>query len=247
MRITQGYNGSYSHAPNVGGKPKDYPIDEGGANGGRDWFYCPCDEMIVSRITGIGNNFTNAIWLTSTSPVDMPCTKEYVSIMVVHPEDDDLSKLKINQIFKRGQAIFREGSDGNSSGNHFHMSCGIGKLIGNGWVKNTHGAWVINTTGGAVKPEEAFYINPKFTEIKSSQNIKFEFVKKEYSMVEIGEFSSSMEAAAWQFVLERRGFIGSLNKTNEKWKVIISNFPDGVEPKNLTESLSGIKCYSVVK
>lgn len=172
MNITQGYNGSYSHSPHISGTPKDYPIDEAGAGSGREYFYCPCDEIKIAHIYGVGNGGTNTIWLESTSEVVMPYGMDYVTILVMHPNDDDLSKLKIGQKFTRGQPIFREGTDGYATGNHFHISVGTGKY-GYGWTQNTSGAWVMKSTGIQLKPEQAFYIDTSFTNVKSSNNITF--------------------------------------------------------------------------
>ena len=69
MRITQNYNGTTSHKPHTTGKPKDFPLDEGGKDGGRDGFYCPCDELEVVKIYGVGNKGTNTFWVQSTTPV----------------------------------------------------------------------------------------------------------------------------------------------------------------------------------
>lgn len=102
MRITQGYNNTSSHTGNLTGNVKDYPIDEGCVDSGRDWMYCPCDEMEVVRIYGVGKTSDNTVWLKSTTKVDMPIGKDYLVMMVIHPEDDDLSKLKVGQKFKRG-------------------------------------------------------------------------------------------------------------------------------------------------
>lgn len=175
MNITQDYSNSYSHSPHSKGSPADYPIDEACQDNGRDYFYCPCDEMQIAHIYGVNNSHkTNTIWLESTSKVIGPFGTDYVTILVTHPEDDDLSKLKEGQKFKRGQAIFREGMDGNATGYHFHMAVGTGKFIGSGWVQNNKGAWVHQTTGRQLKPEEAFYIDPSFTSIKRSNTITFQ-------------------------------------------------------------------------
>lgn len=174
MNITQGYNDSFSHQPYSSGTPADYPIDDCCSGSGRDYFYCPCDEMKIVRIYGVGNSGTNSIWLESTSKVIGPFGEDYITILVIHPEDDDLSKLKVGQIFKRGEAMFREGKDGFATGYHFHIVVGTGKIIDDGWTRNSNNVWVNDTTGKQLKPEEAFYIDPSFTKIQSSKNIKFQ-------------------------------------------------------------------------
>lgn len=173
MGISQSYTGIYSHKTNLTGSPCDYPIDEAGNDTGRTWMFCPCDGMRIARITGVGASNTNTLWLESTSQVVMPLGLNYITLMVVHPEDDDLSKLKTGQIFKRGEPICREGKDGRASGNHFHFSFGCGKMIGLGWRQNNLGAWVITSTGGPVKPEAACYLDTNLTKVIKTQGIVF--------------------------------------------------------------------------
>lgn len=170
MRITQSYNGTFSHEKYFKGKPQSFPWDEGGKDGGRDWLYCPCDEMEIKRIYGLGNpKAGNTIWLQSTSKVKTPTFEDFVTLLVIHPNDDDVAKLKVGQKFKRGQAIVREGTDGNATGNHFHFEIGKGKFVPNGWKKNNLGAWALTTS--PKKPEECFYIDK--TTVIDSKGLDF--------------------------------------------------------------------------
>lgn len=174
MNITQTYQNDFSHSRHTVGTPKDYPIDDNcGATGPNGYFYCPSDAMIVKKIYGVGTSSTNVLWLESTTPVITPTFTDYVTIMVGHIEDSELNKLKVGQIFTRKERIAIEGKDGYATGEHFHIVVGRGKFRGSGWVKNTNGIWVINTTGGAVKPEDAFFIDNTFTTIKSSAGLNF--------------------------------------------------------------------------
>ena len=173
MNITQNYYDSYSHAPHSKGTPADYPIDEACGDSGRDWFYCPCDEMKVAHIYGVGKSGTNTIWLESTSKVVMPCGEDYATILVLHPNDDTLSGIKEGQIFKRGDKMFIEGNDGNATGYHFHIAVGTGKFTGSGWVQNSNSSWVNKTTGKQIKPEEAFWVDDSFTTVKNTNGITF--------------------------------------------------------------------------
>ncbi len=178
MRITQTYLGETSHLPHTTGTPKDYPIDEGGADTGRDWLFCPCDEMIVKRIYGVAAKGTNTIWLESTTPVVFADgSEDYVVIMVTHPNDDDLKKIAVGDIFKRKEKILREGSDG-GVGNHLHISAGKGKYKGNGWTKNSNGKWVLTATIQTSKPEELFFVDDSFTKISNSKGLKFKTLKE---------------------------------------------------------------------
>lgn len=174
MRITQSYNGKTSHYPHTTGTPKDYPLDEGGADGGRDPFYCPCDEMEIARIYGVGNGGTNTLWVQSTSKVNFADgTSDYCTIQITHPNDSDIKGLKKGQKFKRSEVICREGTDG-ATGNHIHHSVGKGKMTGTGWTKNSKGKYVISTTGGGVKPENAYVIDEAFTKrVIDNKGLKF--------------------------------------------------------------------------
>ena len=179
MSITQNYEGNISHFENRNGIPADFPFDDnGGSTEQSQYFYCPCDSMIVKRIYGVGNKGTNTIWLESTNKVITPSFEDYVTILITHAEDKDLKNIKVNQIFNRYNLITLEGKDGNATGYHFHVSVGRGKFKGNGWIKNSKGAWVINTTKGAIKPEHAFFINKSFTNKITDSGLKFEVLPK---------------------------------------------------------------------
>ncbi len=173
LRITQSYTGTTSHLPHTTGNPKDYPIDEGCSDTGRDWCYCPCDKMKVKRIYGVGTGGTNTIWLESTSKVVFADgTSDYFTMLVTHPDDADLKKIKVGQIFTRKDKICREGKDG-ATAYHLHISAGKGKYKGNGWVKNSNGKYVLTTKKGACKPEKLFYIDPEFTKVVANKGLTF--------------------------------------------------------------------------
>ena len=139
MNITQTYENDFSHLRHTVGTPKDYPIDDNcGESGANGYFYCPCDEMIVKKIYGVGTSSTNVLWLESTTKVIAPTFNDYVTIMIGHIEDSELNKLSIGQKFRRKEAIAIEGRDGNATGEHFHIVVGKGKFAGSGWVKNTN-------------------------------------------------------------------------------------------------------------
>ena len=174
MNITQTYKNNFSHSRHTVGTPKDYPIDDNcGATGPNGYFYCPCDAMTVKKIYGVGSSSSNVLWLESTTPVITPTFTDYVTIMIGHIEDAELNKLKIGQTFTRKEPIAIEGKDGFATGEHFHIVVGRGKFKGSGWVKNTNDIWVINTTGGSVKPEDSFFIDNTFTTIKNSAGLNF--------------------------------------------------------------------------
>ena len=177
MYISQSYTGNYSHNKSSTGTPKDYPIDESCGSAGRDYFYCPCNEVIIKRIFGVGASGTNTIWMESTSQVVLANNKEsFVTIMVTHPNDDTLKGIKVGDKYKRGAAMFREGNDGNATGNHFHISVSASKYVSGGWQQNNKGAWVIK--GNPVKPEEAFFVDTDFTQIIDRKNLNFKNLVK---------------------------------------------------------------------
>lgn len=174
LTITQSYSGITSHLPHNTGTPKDWPIDIGGRDGGRDWFLCPCDEMKVIKTYGVGNRGVNTVWITSTKKVVFANgKKDYVTMQVTHPNDDDLKKIKKGQVFKRGEKMFREGTDG-ATANHIHLSVGKGKMSGIGWTQNTKGKWVLTTTNGAIKPQYALFLEQK-NSAKVKKNLGIEF------------------------------------------------------------------------
>lgn len=161
MRILQNHRGTTSHSLNNGTNvtSADYPFDESCDDTGRSWMFCPCDEITISRIYTGG---TNTIWFRSSSPVKMPCGTDYLVIMVIHPDTEDLNRLGVGQKFTRGQAMIQEGKSG-ANANHFHIACGKGNLVGNGWVQNNFNKWVLTSTNGNITADQAFYLDSKFT------------------------------------------------------------------------------------
>jgi len=209
MRITQSYNGRTSHITHTTGNPKDYPIDDGEKDCGRGDFYCPCDEIKVARIYGVGNKGVNTIWLESTSPVTFADgTTDFATILIMHPNDDDLRTLRVGQTFKRNAYILREGTDG-ASGYHFHISVGKGKMAGNGWAKNSYGKWVLTTTHGTFPPEQLFFVDKSFTNIVESKGLAFKSVstnpyEEPKRAVTKGHVGEDVKWAQWE--LTRLGY-----------------------------------------
>ena len=175
MNITQAYGESSSHEPYSSGTPASYPWDEACSGTGKDWFLCPCDEMKLVRIYGVGTSGTNTIFLESTSRVVFADeTEDFCSLLIMHSDDSDLKRLKVGQLFSRGEKICQEGSDGFSTGNHFHISAGKGRFRNPTWIQNSKGQWDINTTGGRFKPEQLFFIDEDVTvNIRNARGLKF--------------------------------------------------------------------------
>lgn len=182
INISQRHDGTYSHSGNSSSSAnyKDYPIDEVcDSSSSRSYMYCPCDEMEVLRVHGVGNGGTNTVWLRSTSPVYIPgeSTPQYVVMMVVHPNDDTLNGVYVGRKYTRNEPMFTEGNDGRADGYHFHISCGTGELATTtGWVENNLGAWVLRVTGRTLLPTEAFYRYTNFTSIVNTNGYSFRTV-----------------------------------------------------------------------
>lgn len=161
MRVTCRYDqGSHkNHSYNITDGKVDYPIDDGGKDTGKDPIYCPCDEMRVTRIMGVGTTMTtNTVWLVSTTPVVTPTFTDIAYMSLTHPNDDDIKNIKVGDIYKRGDIICHEGNDG-ATANHVHLTCGRG--YSDNLEQNANGSWVIK--GDSKKPEEVFFIDRNFT------------------------------------------------------------------------------------
>lgn len=177
MRITQRYDGKTSHLPHTTGNPRDYPIDEGGADGERDGCYAVTD-WIVRRVWGVGTKGVNTLWVESANRVRLADgTTDFVTMQLTHSNDADLQSLCEGQCIRKGRILCREGTDG-ASGNHLHLSVGRGFFSGGGWVKNSCGKWVLTTTGGALKPEAAFWLDPHFTQVLDDAGLPFRRLAK---------------------------------------------------------------------
>ncbi len=173
MGISQTYNGDYSHRKYSTGNRKDYPIDEAGADTGRDYMYAPAD-VVVKRIYGRGNSRQpNTVWLQTRKKVITPIGIYYVTGRMTHMNDSDIKNLYVGQVFRAREKMFREGMDGGATGNHIHMAWGIGKYKSPGWLANDKGAYVLTTTGSNKKPQQLFFVDRNFTKIRSSRGLKF--------------------------------------------------------------------------
>ena len=173
MNITQSYDDNFTHKRHSEGNLKDYPIDDACGSGVNSYFYCPCNEMVVKKVYGVGIKPSNTIWLESISPVITPTFTDYVTIMVVHPDDKYLKNIYKGKIYKKNEALFPKGTDGNATGPHFHITLGRGKFSSGGWSKNNLGLWILKTTVENIKPEQGFFIDKTFTQVKSNKNLNF--------------------------------------------------------------------------
>lgn len=173
MRITQTYLGNTSHLKHTTGNPKDFPIDDGGKDSGKEAIYCPCDEMKITAIKGYKNkSVTNTIWLVSTNKVITPTFEDICFMTLTHANDDDIKKLKVGTTFKRGEIICFEGKDG-ATANHIHIV--VGRGYSSNWKKSSTNAWVIE--GDTKKPEDIFFIDKNFTNVLYDGKLNFKYLK----------------------------------------------------------------------
>ena len=131
LRVTQSSNDDFSHKGN-------YAIDIAGKDSGIDFLKAPFTG-IVKRIYNNGN----AVWLESCDKVlYADGTIDYMTVLTIH--DNDITNLKVGDKISQGEIYYNEGTSGNATGNHIHLSTGKGKFTGNGWYKNSYGNWCIN-------------------------------------------------------------------------------------------------------
>lgn len=179
MNISQNYNQG-NHIPHWKGADKgkaDYPIDICGMDSGRDYIYAPCDCKITFIQAKNTSKWTNKMILVSTKGVKTP---KYgvmqIFFKVVHFPYECVPKygLKVGKIFKKGEIICKEGSDAYSTGNHIHLSQGIGyadKSIYNKSILKKNRKLVAN--GDNKYPESIFYLDTKFTKVINDGKIKW--------------------------------------------------------------------------
>lgn len=172
MNISQSYNKGNHKLHNEGkylikGR-KDYPIDICGMDAGRDYFYAPCDCKITYIKAKNTLKWTNKMILVSTHPVKTPkYHTTQIFFKVVHFPYANVKKygLKVGKTFKKGQIICTEGEDSFSSGNHIHLSQGIGyanKSIYNRSILHKSTRKLV-ANGDNKYPQSIFFLDRKFT------------------------------------------------------------------------------------
>jgi hypothetical protein len=172
MSISQNYSQG-NHLPHwKSALTKDYPIDDCGKDKNRDSCFAPVNMIIVKKYT---DPWTNAIVLESIDKVITPIGKYKVYMTLTHPNDSDMAKIKVGQKIAKGKVICKEGTDGNATGNHLHITVGIAPF--NKIKQNSNKKYCF--VGKSVKkPEEIFYIDDDFTKIKNAGNIKWKIVPR---------------------------------------------------------------------
>ena len=130
--------------------------------------------MKIMHITKTG---TCTIWMESLTPVVTPSgTYDTITIMVMHPNRSEVIDLE-GQTFYRGDKMFLEGTSGTDDP-HFHMSVGTGHYQGNGTLgwsgpKSDGVQWSMTPAGKTMKPEDMFFVDSSFTQIKNTRNLNF--------------------------------------------------------------------------
>lgn len=171
MRISQRYDEGNHLAHFNNANYKDYPIDETyGSSDSTGSFYAPFDCEVVKKYSAT----TKEIWITSTSKVDTPLGRDYVTVFIGHIRSSEYNDIQVGDKYKQYEKIVSEEKDSMSTGYHNHISAGLGKMKGTGWVKNNRGKWVPQTTNGMKKPELIFYVDKSFTTIVNDKGLDFQ-------------------------------------------------------------------------
>lgn len=173
MKITQNYNQGNHIADWKNSKNySDMPWDEACKDSGRDYFI-PQNDFLVEEVLGQNTDaVTNSVRLKSVNKLYMPYKKEadYLYLTLTHMNEDNLREVKKGQILKKGTMLLMEGTDGNATGNHFHVTANLGKYYG--LLQNSNDAWCF-TYETSLIPEEAFYVDKSFTEIINANGSNF--------------------------------------------------------------------------
>lgn len=149
LRVTQGYGVAYSGVPaNTYSHAGGYALDLGGADGGADWLYAPCD-MVVRRVYGS----YNAVWFESLEELESIGSTVIMLCLHMNLADRIALGIRPGKVFKAGQRCYREGMAGKVTGTHVHLELGKGPFTGTGWKQNAQGVWVINNP---LVPSEVF-------------------------------------------------------------------------------------------
>lgn len=179
MNITQRHDEGNHRKHNIPFKDySDKPFDEACKDKGRDYFV-PQNEYKIVEILGLDtsstSSSTNSVRLESVKKLLIPYQEEPVKleITLTHMNEDNLKKVKVGQVIHKGEKILLEGTDGLSTGNHFHCTANIGKYYG--FKKNSNGKWCF-VYDKSLTPPEAFYVDKKCTNIINSNGYNFKEV-----------------------------------------------------------------------
>jgi len=176
MKITQRHDEGNHRAHNIPFKDySDKPWDEACKDSGRDYFV-PQNDFRIVEILGLDTSSTkgttNSVRLESVNKLKIPYQDEPVilEVTLTHMNEDNLKQVHQGQVIHKGEKILLEGTDGLSTGNHFHCTANIGKYYG--FKKNSNGKWCF-VYDKSLTPPEAFYVDKKCTNIMNPKGYTF--------------------------------------------------------------------------
>lgn len=154
----------------------DKPWDEATQDGGRGYFVPKNDYKIVEKLGNQSGGYN--IRLETTNKVYIPYQDEPVilEITLTHINKDDYDKVKVGQVIHKNEKILREGTSGQSSGNHLHCTANIGKYYGFKENGNKKYCFVYEKS---LTPIEAFYVDSS-VKILDSKGYAFKEVPSQY-------------------------------------------------------------------
>lgn len=179
MRITQRHDEG-NHLPHWSPTPKplksDKPWDEACEDGYRSYFIAYNRYKVVEKFGSEKNGYN--VRLESVDLLKLPKYEDpqILEITLTHINRDDYDKIRVGQIFEKNSKILREGTSGNATGNHFHITANIGRY--DGFVKNSNNKYIF-AYSKSLLPNEAFYVDTKKTTILNAK--KYEFIGVNYS------------------------------------------------------------------
>lgn len=151
----------------------DKPWDEAEKDSNRQYF-CPQNDFKIVQILGLNTKTTNSVRLESVNKLKIPYqdTPVKLEITLTHMNEETIKKLKVGQIIHKNEKIIYEGRDG-ADAYHFHCTANIGKYYG--MFDNSNGKSVF-CYEKSLEPTQAFYIDPNFNIIISSNGYQFKTV-----------------------------------------------------------------------
>lgn len=144
MTISQGVNDPFSHAGTMN-------IDLAGKDSGSDPIFAPAD-ITVKWFGGDSNGII--VW-TNEPVLFADGTVNYASIRILH--DNDISNLRVGQVYKQGDIFYQEGTAGWATGNHIHFNVAKGRTTE--MVKHSEVPNGYSDLKGSVHPASALFIN----------------------------------------------------------------------------------------
>ncbi len=176
VRITQSYDGKYSHwtqSSSTNGI-KSYPID---IACGDTYLMAPCQMKSVKMNGFYNESVLNQVFFQSTKKVTFVNGEyDYITILAGHTDDWDYTQAQIGTIYERGQNMLNQGTDGNVAA---HLDIVVAAGLQNGWVQNSFGEWVLPNSR---KPEDIFYIDPKYNNVIDTCGITFKTIPSDYTL-----------------------------------------------------------------